>query len=212
MNFHPNEYLFILDHAFRKQYGEQTDEWTNDPQLRVFPAFIQGQLNLPLTTSALDIGCGAGYDAEYFANIYANVVGVDIYEHANWTNILERKPNVYFERVDFLSYSRPQTFDLILDNGCFHHQHEKSFAPYLRKISDLMSKGGYFSLSTFKNPKAQTFLDANGRIHHYFSDTELHLILGNYGFKVIAEYSIYRVKQRDFYRLTYCRHSGSFTE
>jgi len=205
MEIEPTQYLTVLSSAYRKQYDEVSDEWTNDPQMRTFPALIQGMLKLPPTARALDVGCGSGRDAEYFGGIYASVTGLDIYRHAYWDEVTSRLPNVRFQCVDLLSYAGGETYDVILDNGCFHHQHPEHHVMYLRKVRSLLDPSGCFAISTFKNPSVSELIDQNGRLHLYFTDASLHELLGAAGFRVMSDFDTYRAKKRDYYRLTFCR-------
>ncbi len=201
----PIEYLATLCKAYRKQYTEYSDEWSRDLQMRVLPSLVQGQLKLASSASALDIGCGSGQDVAYFAGIYSQVVGIDIYQHENWEDIEQAQLNVEFHCCDLLGFATPRKFDVVMDNGCFHHQHPAQYQEYLQKIKSLMAANGAFVLSTFKNPAKTAVIDANGRLHHYFSDAQLHEILHAQGFVLTQEFDIYRPAKKDYYRLSFCK-------
>jgi SAM-dependent methyltransferase len=173
--------------------------------MRAIPALIQGQLKLPPTVRALDVGCGAGCDVEFFSHIYRYVVGVDFYEHERWKIIGAEKNNVEFHCTAFLDYEENSTFDLVLDNGCFHHQHPQEQAPYLIKISEVTTPGGWFVMSTFKSFDPREAVDVNGRIHRWFSDDELTELINDAGFKISQQIDIYRPIKKDFYRLVFCQ-------
>ena len=205
MDIDGKTYLTVLANAFGKHYRESTDEWSRDQEMRSFPAFIQGQLKLPGTARALDIGCGAGADVEYFSQIYGHVVGVDFYPHDDWTTISRRQSNIQFVCCGFLEYSCESSFDLVFDNGCFHHQHPEHYKIYLDKVGSIMNVNCCFVLSTFKNPEIREYVDQNGRLHRYFTDGELREILGASGFRVFKEFDAYRAMKGDYYRLSFCR-------
>lgn len=201
----PTTYLKVLKCAFNKHYSEQSDVWTNDPEMRSFPALIQGLLKLNPACRVLDIGCGAGKDVEYFARLFASVTGLDLYAHDYWQIVSQRHSNARFHRSDFLSYSCDEKYDLIVDNGCFHHQHPEHQSAYLKKIASLMNKNGYFALSTFKSRDIEARVDANGRLHKYFSDGDLQNILSSSGYQVTNQFDIYRAHKKDYYRLSFCK-------
>lgn len=204
------EYLDTLRAAYAHQYAEGSDEWTADPAMRCFPALVQGRLKLPPHTKVLDIGCGAGHDVEYLAQVFDSVTGIDLLGHPNW-NIIEQAngSRATLLPTDLLSYVGSHSFDLVLDNGCFHHQHVTSSGTYLQRVGELMSAGGHFVISTFKNPTKETFIDRHGRIHSYFRDEELRALLAKAQFTVMAETDVYRAGKGDYYRLSFCRRGVS---
>ena len=55
MDIDPASYGMILRNAFTKQYGEATDEWTNDLQMRPFASFVHERLRLSRATRVLDV-------------------------------------------------------------------------------------------------------------------------------------------------------------
>lgn len=201
----PRDYLDVLRNAFTKHYREQSDEWSRDPAMRVFPALVQGNLKLPETARVLDIGCGCGADVDYLSRLFAGVTGVDLYRHEGWAAIGARRANAAFHAVPFLDFAADLPFDLALDNGCLHHQHPNEYVPYLKHIAGLLVPGGWLALSTFKNDTRDTFIDGNGRRHRYFRGEELHELLSAAGFDVVHEDDIYRIAKGDYYRLTYAR-------
>jgi cyclopropane fatty-acyl-phospholipid synthase-like methyltransferase len=199
------DYLEILRVAFEKHYGEGSDVWTHDQEMRAFPAIIQGRLKLPGSTRALDIGCGSGRDVAYFSNLYDRVVGVDLYPHHDWGAIGEQHPNAAFAAVDLLRHRWDERYDLVLDNGCFHHQHPDHYRDYLGRVARMIRGDGSYVLSTFKNPDLSHRIDAYGRLHRYFTDSELHRHLRSSGLEPFDELDVWRERCADFYRLTYCR-------
>jgi len=202
----PDAYLGVLVAAYGRQYGEATDEWTGDLSMRCVPALVQGRLKLPPSARALDVGCGTGRDVEYLAGVLGSVTGIDVIGHEAWDRIVaDFGPAAAFERTDLLSYDSDSRYDLVLDNGCFHHQHEHHWSPYLRRVAALTDPAGWFVLSTFKSPSIERYVDANGRMHTYFADDELHMMLAGAGFDVVDELDIHRRAQGNYYRLTFCR-------
>lgn len=201
----PSAYLAVIKRAYRKHYLEQSDVWTNDPQMRCFPALVQGSVKLAPAARVIDVGCGAGRDVEYFAGLCALVTGLDIYRHDYWDTVSQEHANARFYCTDLLSFSADEKHDLVIDNGCFHHQHPDQLSAYLRKIVSILKNDGCFALSTFKNAAIDEFVDGNGRLHKYFTDAELHKILSTAGFGIFKELDIYRANKKDYYRLSFCR-------
>ena len=210
MNVSIEQYQQVLEKAFSKHYYEGSDVWSNDVEMRCFPALIQGVLKLDSDSTVLDIGCGAGADIEYFAGIFKMAMGIDIYYHNNWNHIHLAYPNARFFNHSFDSFETDIQFDIILDNGCFHHQHPDQRIPYLQKISSLLNQQGCYALSTFKNETKSEFLDGNGLLHKYFKNEELHNIIADAGLIVFYEFDIYRKRHNDYYRLSFIKANDKF--
>ena len=205
------KYQNVLIKAFTKQYLEQSDEWTYESEMRIVPSLIQREVKLKKDIHVLDIGCGAGHDIEYFAKYHKSVIGVDLYPHPRCLQVLKNNKNVEFKSAEFIDLKFTQNFGLILDNGCFHHQHPSEYKNYLDKIHSLMGKESVFVLSTFNEedrPPDQSIhqlIDHNGRIHRYFNDGELKNLLEGQNFEVFKHINIPRSLRHKSYRLYFCR-------
>jgi cyclopropane fatty-acyl-phospholipid synthase-like methyltransferase len=203
----PARYLGVIRDAFARHYGECSDVWTADRTMREFPALVHERLGLPWVSRVLDVGCGAGLDVAYFAKVCAAVVGIDLHPHPDWDAIRERAGNVRFEPVDLLGYDPGERYDLVFDNGCFHHQHPAHYGAYLARVTRLLAPDGRYVLSTFKNPDLPRRVDAYGRLHRYFADAELHAVLQGAGLHVADELDVgkgRRDQHGELYRLTFC--------
>ena len=112
-----------------------------------------------------------------------------------------------FECVDLLSYSTGESYNLILDNGCLHHQHPGEIGAYLQKVVRLLDRHrpSYFALSTYKNPTLAERVDQNGRLHKYFTDKEIHEHLRLTHLEVFHEHEVFRPFKGDHYRFSICR-------
>ena len=197
------EYAITLRRAFEEHYEEASDVWSNDLAMRAFPSVVQGLLKLPFRTRVLDVGCGNGDDLEYFAKVFSNVVGVDLVEHENWSALSGGYRNISFHESSFLSLENLGEFDLILDNGCFHHQHPDDYISYLEKIKISLDRLGWLVMSTFKSNVHTELIDSKGRLHRYFSDSELEDLLGRAGFSMHESIDLFRVGPGDYYRLSF---------
>lgn len=200
-------YHETLKSAFAKHYQEQSDVWSAELAMRIFPSIIVGSIKgqpFPLK-KVLDIGCGAGDDCQYVSKISEQIVGIDLYQHPNWETVQAENPNIQFIHTDFATFDTELKFDLILDNGCFHHQHPNYQLKYLNKVCNLLNEDGYFGLSTFKNDNKSELWDSNGRLHKYFSDEELLHLMNCAGFSMFKTVTIYRIQTKDYYRFSVFR-------
>lgn len=107
--------------------------------------------------SAMDVGCSIGIEAMYLSKQGLRVTGVDFVpdsiERAKKIAEFVDAP-VNFLCEDFLELdirSMSGTFDLVLDQGCFHHMpvHERPL--YVEKVYALLSENGLFFLRSFSD-------------------------------------------------------------
>ncbi|MET3709956.1 cyclopropane fatty-acyl-phospholipid synthase-like methyltransferase [Sphingomonas trueperi] len=195
-----------MRNAFTAHYRDGSDEWSRDPEMRQFPAFVERQVRLPTAARALDIGCGNGDDARYLTRQCASVVGIDLHEHSDWVALRETRVDLTFRCCDLLTYAREdrEGFDLVLDNGSFHHQHPRQYDAYLAAIVALLRPGGHLALSTFKQPDFPGHVDVRGRLHRYFEDAELSAILRRAGLVITATHDVFRPRKNNYYRYSIC--------
>lgn len=173
-------YLEKMRMAFQEHYEQRTDMWSTDPSLTdaavmSLKAWRSREKNA--LASVLDIGCGNGRALEHLSGLSA-YVGIDLYEHEEWEGLQKRETvPVYFVHQDFMSWSMDQgrgmQFDLILDHGCFHHQHPDDHERYLKQVSSLLHEGGVFSLVVWGEQWKTGLIGEDGRFHFSFSDSQL---------------------------------------
>ncbi|WP_353856397.1 methyltransferase domain-containing protein [Bacillus sp. Bos-x628] len=173
-------YLEKMRVAFKEHYQQRTDMWSTDPSLTDAAEISlkawrsRGKDEL---ASVLDIGCGNGRALEHL-NGLSKYVGIDLYQHEEW-EVLKKKETVpvQFFHEDFMSWSLNQEgqtlFDLILDHGCFHHQHPDDHERYLKQVFALLREGGVFSLVVWGEEWKTGLIGEDGRFHFSFSDSQL---------------------------------------
>ena len=201
----PNEYLDLMTRAFVSHYADHSDVWTDDPQMRALAIAIAELGTAQRDARVLDIGCGIGRDVEFFARAGAQAVGIDIVSHASWEAIARDCAGARFEAVDFLHFDATELFDVVVDNGCFHHQHPEHRRQYLERVVELLAPQGWFVLSTFENDQQSSIVDDRGRIHTYYTESKLHAQLDGVGLRVEREEHVWRPKHQDHYRWSMCR-------
>lgn len=98
----------------------------------------------------LDVGCGNGRNARWFAQQGAVVTGLDIA-----TGLLEAArptmpPSVRLLDVDVLREDLPSgPFDVIHDSGCYHHLAPHRRPTYRERIPPLLAPNGRFGIVAF---------------------------------------------------------------
>lgn len=106
---------------------------------------------------ALDVGCSIGIESMYLSKQGLDVTGIDfVPETINVANKLSKltgaKPkfiNGDFLEVDFSN--EKETYDLIIDQGCFHHFPIDDRSKYAKRVNFLLKKGGLFFLRSFSD-------------------------------------------------------------
>jgi len=135
------------------KFSENPKDYISNPNpspsaLRFF-LFVSGRLK---TGSFLDIGCGNGRHTVLFANHFDSV-GLDISKsaidfakkHAKEKTV---KANFRVGSVLKLPYEK-DTFDVVMDSGCFHHLRKIQWSLYKKNILKVLKKGGYYYLECF---------------------------------------------------------------
>ncbi|MGH7409917.1 MAG: class I SAM-dependent methyltransferase [Candidatus Methylomirabilis sp.] len=104
---------------------------------------------------ALDLGCGEGRHTLLFARAGFSIVGLDylptplkmVAARARQARLAGRITLLIGDVL--LPPIKPDTFDLLVDYGCFHHVKKADWPHYLDAVLALLKAGGYFHLSVF---------------------------------------------------------------
>jgi SAM-dependent methyltransferase len=118
----------------------------------------------------LDLGTGPGTQAIQLARLGFDVTGVDISVHAI-QKAKELSTNVNFVRDDFVKSKLPDdSFDYILDRGCFHVFEPFQRRKYVKQIKRILDRKGILFLKCFSE-KETTIMGDKGP--HRFSKQEI---------------------------------------
>lgn len=103
--------------------------------------------------NVLELGCGPGRNALYFAEKGCTVDAVDLSEESlRWA---EERANEKEVSVNFIHKNifelqlKKETYDIIYDSGCFHHIAPHRRMSYLSLLSHSLKPGGYFAITCF---------------------------------------------------------------
>ncbi|MFD1465664.1 class I SAM-dependent methyltransferase [Lapidilactobacillus mulanensis] len=106
-------------------------------------------------SNILEIGCGLGAESVFLAVRGMNMTSVDISQDA--INTAESIAKAYQVDVDWrvgdiLKMELPEhSFDVITDQGCFHHLTDEERPLYLQQIKKFLKPGGMFLLRCFSD-------------------------------------------------------------
>ncbi|MCM3387859.1 class I SAM-dependent methyltransferase [Ureibacillus chungkukjangi] len=102
----------------------------------------------------LELGCGPGRNAIYFAHKGCHVDAVDISkESIKWAEERAFEQNV---KVNFIHENIfdldivESSYDIVYDSGCFHHIAPHRRIGYLELVKKALKPNGYFAISCFE--------------------------------------------------------------
>ncbi len=167
--------------------------WVYDTPPQELVDLVKSEKIKPCKT--VDLGCGTGTNAIYFANQGFDVTGIDISPTAikfAKENALKKKANCKFEVADLLGNLKDFTkkFDFAYDWELLHHIFPENRKKYLLNVRDILKpKGVYLSVSfSEKDPcfggKEKYRKTPIGTVLYFSSQTELRSIFEPY-FKIL---------------------------
>ena len=186
--------------AFAKRYKSGEDVWSKETAMAAASRFFVGHFHHS-AAMILDIGAGVGRDVEFYARHGHSVVGLDLIGCENWGNIEQRfSGHVSFLVGCFPDIELSERFNVICDNGCFHHQHPEKWLGYFSRIWELLHPEGLFCVNLFASEKdvreTTQFLRPDGRLSKHFSFLEISNLLNANGFSVV-DYTLIDRNLRD---------------
>ena len=101
----------------------------------------------------LELGCGPGRNAIYFAENGCLVDAVDLSEESiRWATerAVEKNVHINFVNKNFFDIAIEEgTYDIVYDSGCFHHIAPHRRMSYINLLQQALKKGGYFAITCF---------------------------------------------------------------
>ena len=101
----------------------------------------------------LELGCGPGRNAVFFAGKGFQVDAVDMSEEAlRWARerAIERNVDVTFLKQDLFELEiEAGAYDLVYDSGCLHYVAPHRRPAYLKLVDDALKPGGHYVVSCF---------------------------------------------------------------
>lgn len=153
--------LEMLDELLKEESHFNWDNFYSDRERKV-PFFInfpdENLVNYFETKhftagKVLDIGCGLGRNAIYFAESGCTVDAVDISQQAlNWANERAYEKNVHVKFINkniFELEFEKGTYDIVYDSGCFHYVAPHRRISYIDLVLKALKPGGYFAVTCF---------------------------------------------------------------
>ncbi len=98
----------------------------------------------------LEIGCGAGYAAEYLSGKYMNYTGIDFSsELISFAGSVHKSQNTRFEVADLFEFTPKKKFDLVFMIGVLHHM--QNIQEALNKCISFLKPGGMIVINEPRN-------------------------------------------------------------
>jgi 2-polyprenyl-3-methyl-5-hydroxy-6-metoxy-1,4-benzoquinol methylase len=147
----PNGYMRFLRSYYDDLYTKNPRNLRNKKSTDAISERLEQIIVDLKPKSALDIGCGQGDLIVFLGKNGITSHGIDLAANPLWDSIpSDVRDHVSFCAGNFLDASICGQYDVIVDSGCFHHQHPDVRIAYLTKIAELLRpETGVFLLSIF---------------------------------------------------------------
>lgn len=166
------------EYVERHGYGEQLSQ----SSLKRFFAYVKPHARI------LDVGCGGGQDANFFAERGCVVYGIDISKEM--VKLAKKYvPSATFRVADVMRFSSDKEFDGIWCCRVFHHIALQKQDNFLKKIRGLLKKGGILYLTSVvseEDDNYEAFDSGNGGLlKKRLSAKSFKDLLHSHGFDVL---------------------------
>lgn len=133
--------------------------------------------------NALDISCGSGRDALYFANKGIKVIAIDFSRNIiNEAKRINNHTNIEYMVADITSYKTNQKYDLIWANASLLHLEKDNLIEVFKSIKKMLSIKGCFYVC-FKQGN-NSGIDNLGRYFAYYDEQTLRKIFESLDFSI----------------------------
>jgi SAM-dependent methyltransferase len=193
--------------SFAGWYDDGRDSWTDAATNDRVTEFVVRWAPAPLAARALrilDVGCGRGHQSVTLAErLGADVTGLDLLDV--WDAPEPSRGSAALDPVDFLGF-RGSQLDLLVDNGCLHHQRSEDWLAWVEHGASMLRRGGIWVVSCFLSPTGEVMFRPlpDGRINWWLTEELLGDLFATAGLTALGRMEIDRnYVSRDGYHLRY---------
>ena len=169
-----------------EQYRKVTDRLDMTKQADLFEKMING--NPERIDSILDLGCGPGRDAEYFAKMGFDVTGIDLTERF-LEMARERVPTEKFFKMDMRNLVfEDKSFEGIWACASLLHLSKKEISPVIKRLNDILVPEGILYASLKKGEGEELKHDpcygGSDKFYAYYGLREIEEIMEQNSFEI----------------------------
>ena len=185
---------------FRRAYETGCHGWQGEAPSAHVVKNLTALAQEALGRRLLDLGCGEGRHCLLAARMGFRPTGVDYEPLAiRRAQALARQAGLA-DRIQwavadiFALPFAPDSWDVVLDYGCLHHQKKSDWPRYQAAIRAMLKPQGYFLLSVFSprfrvfGPQQRPWHLAHGAYRRFFTSDDLHCLWGrDFEFLILEE-------------------------
>lgn len=136
---------------FSEMYDLDETPWPEKKPTPAITRFFKEKIRKEIKSGkSLDIGCGEGRHTLFFSQNNFFSVGIDYTLKALKKAPRGKKHNLCYINTDIFNLPfKKNSFDIILDSGCFHHVRKSDQQKYLNFLDHLLTKNGFYILTCF---------------------------------------------------------------
>lgn len=144
--------------------GQYLNCWDYKQPSQELVCFIAAEL-IPFNGNCLDMGCGAGNEAIFLAQLGYCVTGIDF--SANAIEIAKERAKIINANVTLIKGMVADTgllsnsFDFINDRACFHHVVESERKQYANEVCRLLKPCGRILIRGSRDGNKQGYIEVN---------------------------------------------------
>lgn len=151
-------YRSVVAGSFRTWYAGGRDSWTGadtNDRVTAFACEQAPAVGPGTRRRLLDVGCGRGHQTVALAELLdADATGLDLVDV--WDAAPPARGSARVRLTDFLEYGATEAegppVDLLVDNGCLHHQRRADWPAWAAHGARLLRPGGVLVVSVFLSP------------------------------------------------------------
>jgi SAM-dependent methyltransferase len=179
---------------FEKAYLSARTPWPSTRPTAAVVRLASHLQNSGRTGRVLDLGCGEGRHTFLFARAGFETYGLDylplaVQKARAQAPAHELKTGYGFIVGDaLLPPFKPQSFDVLIDSGFFHHVKQSAWPAYCQRVTTLLKDESYLQLSVFSSrcqysPGAQrsrNWVIHQGCYDHFFQQSDFQPLFGKW--------------------------------
>jgi cyclopropane fatty-acyl-phospholipid synthase-like methyltransferase len=177
---------------FEKAYLSTRTPWPATQPTASIERFARKLRDVGRTGRVLDLGCGEGRHTFLFAGAGFETYGLDylplaIEKAQERARTRDVKTGYTFIVGDaLLPPFRPQSFDVLVDSGLFHHVKQSDWGAYCQHVTTLLKDSGHLLLTVFSSrcqyypgkERLRNWSLHEGCYDHFFQESDFQRIFG----------------------------------